>query len=648
LNLEDLRHPSDIRRLSISQLESLAGQVREKILSVVSENGGHLASSLGVVELTVAILAAYDPPRDKIIWDVGHQCYAYKILTDRQSSFSTLRQDSGISGFPLRSESCFDAFGSGHATTSISAALGYAMSRDLKGEDHKIVAIIGDGALTGGIAWEAVNNAGAEGTDVLVILNDNGMSISPNNGALATQISALRNRPSCKPLEATIKRVRAKMPVGGRLLVRTREAIKRGLSNKTSRKSGTLFESFGFTYIGPVDGHDIELLRVLLSRVRMLHGPILLHVVTKKGKGYKHAEKDSRVYHGVGAFDATNGRLESTSELSMSKSFGQSVAELAETRPDVCAITAAMPDGTGLTEFAERFPERFFNVGIAEEHAVIFAAGLAAGGMKPVVAIYSTFLQRSYDQIVHDVCLQNLPVVFAVDRAGIVGQDGATHQGTFDIAFLRHIPNLIVMAPRNADDLRSMLYWAVDSGKPCAIRYARDGCPESSATPCTSVELGRSEILKDGSEVALVGIGGVVDRCLEAADLLEKGGISTSVVSARFIKPIDEQLLADLATENRVIVTVEEHVRQCGFGSAVLETLNMRRLPTDRVLTIALPDEFIPHGSPNALRERYGCTAQAIAEQTREFLARWSREGEDPPEPYTQGSAGASPSHKPI
>lgn len=610
----------DLAKMSSNELKHVAQQVRELIVSVVSENGGHLAPSLGVVELTIALLAAFKPPKDKIIWDVGHQCYAYKILTDRLDVFRTLRQDGGVSGFPSMTESCCDAFGTGHATTSISAALGYALSRDYLGEDHKVVAVIGDGALTGGIAWEAVNNAGASGTDVLVILNDNGMSISPNVGALAEYTTKIRSQPICRNVRDRAIRLLGRRLASGRLLTKAGEAISRGLTHWVSPRNGTIFEALGFAYIGPVDGHDVPLLKALLSRVKHLKGPVLLHVVTKKGKGYKHAEKNSQIYHGVGNFNVSNGKIEGANKPSLSHVFGDALVKIAEEMPEVCAITAAMPDGTGLSDFARMFPDRFYNVGIAEEHAVVFAAGLAAGGLKPVVAIYSTFLQRAYDQILHDVCLQNLPVVFAVDRAGIVGQDGATHQGVFDIAYLRHIPNLTVMAPRNGDELRLMLQHALASNGPCAIRYPRDGDAGTSSVPIQPIEMGRSETIIQGTDIAILGLGGAVDRCVEAARLLVQEGLSVAVINARFIKPLDEEMLLKVIGQVGILVTVEEHIRQCGFGSAVLESLNQWRQPTDRVLTIALPDSFIPHGDSSIIRKRHQFTAAGIAERIQAFL----------------------------
>lgn len=618
--VDTLSHITQLKTLSVEDLEKIASHVREMIIQTVSETGGHLASSLGVVELTIAMLSAFEPPKDKIIWDVGHQCYAYKILTDRYNRFETLRKDGGISGFPSTFESEYDAFGVGHASTSLSAALGVAKARDLMGDDHRVVAVIGDGALSGGMAWEAINNASIAGTDLTVILNDNEMSISPSIGAVSGYINQLRSGALYQNVVEETKNIAEKIAFGGILLQKAGQALHRGVTQCLSPRSGTLFEALGFTYLGPVDGHDMALLRDLFHKAKHLKGPVLIHAITTKGKGYKYAENDATAYHGVGSFDVVNGKQESSNCTSFSDLFGRTLVELAEQDSSITAITAAMPDGTGLTEFASRFPNRFFNVGIAESHAATFAAGLATGGMKPVVALYSTFLQRAYDQIVHDICLQNLPVVFAIDRAGIVGQDGPTHQGVFDIAFLRHIPNLMLMAPRNGNELRSMLKLAFEANQPCAIRYPRDGEVGEISDEITDIEPGSWENLKDGKDVAFLAVGNTVDRCLEAAGLLENDGYSVGVVNCRFIKPMDAEMLLRLAEQTRVLVTVEEHVGQAGFGSAVMETMKEKGLSTDCVFSIALPDQFIPHGSAKRLRDAYGLSAEAIAEKAAGYL----------------------------
>lgn len=620
--LEDIRDPAQVKDLSPRELEALGQELRDLIVKVVSTNGGHLASNLGVVELTLALLANFDVARDKIVWDVGHQCYPYKILTGRRERFRTLRQFGGVNGFPNRAESAFDAFGAGHASTSISAALGFAKARDLRGEQHKVIAVIGDGALTGGMAWEAMNNAGVANTDLVVILNDNEMSISRNDSAVARHMAALRSQNVYQSLEDITERILTRVPITGKLLVKAGKALKLGVTHWISPEHGAIFEALGFEYIGPIDGHNLPLLRGVLAHVRSLKGPVLVHVVTQKGHGCEYAESDARRYHGVTPFDPDSGEMARSGKPSFSRTFGETMVELGERMPEVVAITAAMVDGTGLTPFAKRFPDRCFDVGIAEEHAVTYAAALAAGGLKPVVALYSTFVQRAYDQIVHDVCLQNLPVVFAIDRAGIVGQDGATHQGVFDISLLRHVPNLVVMAPRDGNQLRSMLLGALQSGMPCVIRYPRDGECGIYDAEIQPLEMGRAEVLRPGSDVILLGLGNTVQVCQEAAGLLEQQGVSAGVVDARFVKPLDEDLLLSLAREGKILVTVEEHVGAGGFGSAVLEALHSRGASTDHVLSIALPDQFIPHGDSDKLRAEYGCTAGAVAAKTFRFYQK--------------------------
>mgnify|MGYP001161923941 CR=1 FL=1 len=627
MRLNEIRHPAQLRALSSRELEELAQEIRDLIVRTVTVTGGHLASSLGVVELTLALLTSFDPEKDRIVWDVGHQCYAFKILTGRRDRFHTLRQLGGISGFPLRSESPCDAFGAGHASTSLSAALGFAKARDLKGEDHRVVAVIGDGALTGGMAWEAINNAGVANTDLLVVLNDNEMSISRNVGALARHTSALRSLHLYQSIEENTERLLEQVPLTGQFLVKAGRALKRGVTHWISPEHGALFEALGFDYIGPIDGHNVGLLTDIFAHARNLKGPVLMHVITKKGRGCDYAESDARRYHGVSGCAPENGEPKRSS-LSYSQVFGATLCRLAEERPEIVAITAAMPDGTGLTAFAKQFPERCFDVGIAEEHGATFAAGLAAGGIRPVIALYSSFLQRAYDQVIHDVCLQKLPVLLAIDRAGLVGQDGPTHHGIFDIAFLRHVPNLTVMAPRGGAELQAMLAYALQLDGPCAIRYPRDGDVGPLDAPVPPIEHGKAELLREGSDLAFIAPGDTVARCLEAAALLEEKGLSAAVVNARFIKPLDAALLAELASRCQALVTVEEHVAAGGFGSAVLEMLNAAGLPTDHVLSIALPDHFPTHGDSDALRARYGLDAPAIADRALRFLREKRAPGE--------------------
>lgn len=620
--LESLDLPGDLKQLSVRQMRKLAQEVRELIVEVVSSNGGHLAPCLGVVELTLALLSVMDVPDDKIVWDVGHQCYAYKVLTDRRDRFHTLRQLGGISGFPKPEESPFDCFATGHASTSISAALGIAQARDLAGDKYKVTAVIGDGSLGGGMAWEAINNAGAAKTDLLVILNDNKMSISPSIGAMATHMAMLRSMPLYRTVESGARSIFQRMPVGGGLMSRTSDALKHGLTHLVSPTSGTIFEVLGFEYFGPVNGHDFAQIRHFLAQAREINGPVLLHVVTTKGKGYHIAEHDARHFHGVGPFNSSNGKLNSKSQCTYTSAFGDALVAIAHDDPRVVAITAAMPDGTGLTRFSERYPKRFFNVGIAEEHAVTFAAGLASAGMKPVVAVYSTFMQRAYDQIVHDVCMQNLPVVMMLDRAGIVGEDGPTHHGVFDYSYLRHIPNLTLMAPKDTTELTDMLYTAVRMESPVAIRYPRGEALQVERTVMREIPPGSAEVLRDGDDVAIIAAGTIVNAAVQAADKLASSGIRARVINARFIKPLDESAILSAAKTCGVMVLVEENVVQGGFASAVLECLAINQALDTGVEIVALPDSFITHGKPSEIRASYGLDAQGIYDAAVRALSK--------------------------
>ncbi len=624
--LASLNLPRDLRGMSTKELQRLAHEVRALIIDTVSSNGGHLAPSLGVVELTIAMLSVMDVPDDKIVWDVGHQCYAYKLLTDRLNEFHTLRQAGGISGFPKPSESCYDAFAAGHASTAISAALGIAQGRDLAGDDYKVTAVVGDGALGGGMAWEAINNAGASKADLLVILNDNKMSISPSIGALATHIARLRTMPIYRTMETGAERILSNMPVGGGIIKWITRMFKRGLTHLVLPTSGTIFEALGFEYLGPIDGHDIAQLHHFIAQARSVKGPVLLHVVTKKGKGYYRAEHNARQYHGVGPFNTSNGRVISKSRRTYTDVFGAALVKIARKDPRVVAITAAMPDGTGLTRFSRKFPGRFFNVGIAEEHAVTFAAGLASSGARPVVAIYSTFMQRAYDQIVHDVCLQNLPVVFALDRAGLVGEDGATHHGVFDLSYLRHIPNLTVMVPKDAEELINMLHTAVNMDSPVALRYPRGEAQRISRRfPVAGVTPGKAEILREGRDVAIIAVGTLVNSALAAASELDHRGIRARVINARFVKPLDEAAVLSAAAQCDALVLAEENVAQGGFSGAVLECL-ARHGPFDvPVEIVALPDDFISHGKTADLRALYGLNAQGLVNAVKAALSRAGR-----------------------
>ena len=618
--LESLDLPNDLKHLSPVQLQRIAAEVRDLIVEVVSTNGGHLAPSLGVVELTIALLSVMDVPNDKIIWDVGHQCYPYKILTDRRDRFNSLRKMGGISGFPKPSESPYDCFSVGHASTAISAALGMALSRDLAGEKHRVTAVVGDGAFGGGMAWEAINFAGDAKTDLLVILNDNKMSISPSIGALATHMSRLRSMPLYRSMGDSAQKALRTIPLG-EILKRMSQGVKRGFTHFVSPTSGTIFEALGFEYFGPINGHDIGDLKHFISLSRHIRGPVLLHVVTTKGKGYYQAEHKPRRYHGIGPFNSNNGKVEKSGRT-YTDAFGSALVKLAAKNPKVVAITAAMPDGTGLAHFARKFPNRFFNVGIAEQHAVTFASGLAASGSKPVVAIYSTFLQRAYDQIVLDVCLQNLPVVLALDRAGIVGEDGPTHHGVFDLSYLRHIPNLTIMVPSDASELASMLNTAIRMDGPVALRYPRGAAPRVPKAALRLFPIGKSETLRDGVDLAIIGLGPIIKDACDAADDLADGGISVRVINARFVKPLDESAMVAAAQECKGIILVEENVAQGGFSSAVMECLARHDASGIPIEVVALPDTFVGFGKASELRAMYGLCKQGILGAAERLLER--------------------------
>lgn len=618
--LTEISSPEDIKRLSTRELKRLAREIKKTIIERVSVNGGHLASNLGVIELTIAIHYVFNSPVDKIIWDVGHQSYAHKLLTGRYERFSTIRTFRGISGFPKRCESDHDAFGTGHSSTSISAALGIIEARDRNGDDYKVIAVIGDGAMTGGLAFEGLNNAGHLKKDLIVILNDNEMSISRNVGALPAYLNRMLTGDLYRKIKRETKSRLESIPgFGGKaaqIAQKTEEMIKRIFL------PGILFKELGFNYIGPIDGHNIELLIRTLKTVRGESTPTLVHVITKKGKGYQFSEKHPSLYHGVGPFELETGSPRSGGCMTYSELFGKILAELAERDRRIVAITAAMKEGTGLHGFAERFPDRFYDVGIAEQHAVTFAAGLATQGQKPVVAIYSTFLQRAYDQIVHDVCLQNLPVVFAIDRGGIVGEDGPTHHGVFDISFLRHIPNMVIMEPKDGAELSSMLALALDHGGPVAVRYPR-GSPEPARSYCSCAKafrVGEGEIVRDGKDLVLVALGRMVAVAERVSERLEKDGISAMVVNARFAKPLDRGLFSSIVSTIPQIVTLEEHALQGGFGSAFLEFLNEIDAHHVRVRRIGIPDVFIEHGDPNDLRRQYGLDDEGIYLAIHAFL----------------------------
>ncbi len=616
--LKKIESPHQIRNMTVHELEKLAEEIRQIIINTVSKTGGHLASNLGAVEPTLALHAVFNTPEDKIIWDVGHQCYTHKLITGRRDKFDTLRCYGGLSGFPKREESIYDVFNTGHASTSISAALGIALARDIKGEKYKVIAVIGDGALTGGMAFEALNYAGHLGKDLIVVLNDNKMSIDKNVGALSSYLSRLRTDPMYFKGKEEIENLLKKLPHGSTVL-KLADKIKDSI--KYLVVPGMLFEELGFTYLGPIDGHNINAMKAVFNNAKSLKGPVLVHVITQKGKGYEPAEDKPDTFHGIGPFNVSTGTSSKKNEPpSYTSVFGHALSQIAEERPDLVAITAAMPGGTGLDIFQKNFPDRYFDVGIAEQNAVTMAAGLAVGGLKPVVAVYSTFLQRAYDQIIHDVCMQKLPVVFAMDRAGIVGEDGETHQGVFDISYMRHIPNMVVMSPKDEEELRHMLFTAVEYEKgPISIRYPRGhgvGVPLSDTF--VHLPIGKAEVLLEGSDIAFLAVGNQVYTALKAAESLKKEGVRAAVVNCRFIKPMDEDLVCEMALKIKRIATIEENVLLGGFGSAVLEVLSNKGINNIRLVRIGLPDKFIEHGKADLLREKYGLSAEKVIEKIKQ------------------------------
>ena len=621
--LKQIHNPSDLRHLRPTDLPRLAQEIREEIIRTVSKVGGHLASSLGVVELTLALHYVFDTPRDRIVWDVGHQTYAHKLITGRQENFHTLRQSGGICGFPRREESAYDAFGTGHSGTSISAALGMAQARCLRGEDYKVIAVIGDGSMTAGEAFEGLNQAGAMDKNLIVVLNDNELSISPNVGALSSYLNRLMTGQFATHFREEIKNFLRKLPgIGGSALKWAKYAEE---SFKGFFLPGLLFEELGFKYVGPLPGHTIDSLIENFRNIKQLRGPILVHVLTTKGKGYEPAEKDPVTFHGVGPFQPETGEIRNHQGgcLSYTEAFGKTMVKLAREIPCLVGITAAMPQGTGLDPFASEFPDRFFDVGIAEQHGITFAAGMAVEGFIPVVAIYSTFMQRAYDQILHDVCLQNLPVVLALDRGGIVGADGSTHQGLFDFSYLRHIPNLLVMAPKDENELQHMLKTATSCGRPVSLRYPRgNGWRGVLDEEIKELPVGKAEVLRTGKDVILLAIGSVVKDALEAASRLQEQGVAATVVNARFVKPLDAGLIVSLVAECRRLVTVEENALQGGFGSAVLELLEEKGITGIQIKRLGIPDVFVEHGAQDELRHKYGIDAEGIVRAAEELLRR--------------------------
>lgn len=620
MHLSELSHPNQLHGLSTAELEAIARQIRERHLEVVSTSGGHLGPGLGVVELTLALYQTLDLDHDKVVWDVGHQAYPHKLITGRYKNFDSLRQKNGVAGYLKRSESRFDHFGAGHASTSISAALGMALARDRRGEDFKCVAVIGDGALTGGMALEAINHAGhLPKTQLVVVLNDNDMSISPPVGALSTYLNRMRLSPPLQFLQGNAEEAIKNLPFLHGELPNELKTLKESMKRLAVPKVGAVFEELGFTYIGPIDGHDIAGMVRTFEQAHRTEGPVLVHVATTKGKGYAYAEADQVGYHAQSAFDLATGKAYPSSKPkppSYSKVFGQTLVKLCEQDPTVVGITAAMATGTGLDLLEKAFPAQYFDVGIAEQHAVTMAAGMACEGLKPVVAVYSTFLQRAYDQLIHDVGIQNLPVTFVMDRAGIVGADGPTHQGQYDISYLRAVPNFTVMAPKDEAELQRMLVTSIHHSGPCALRIPRgegEGVPlaEEGFEP---LEIGRGELLTDGDDLLIVAYGAMVAPAMATAGLLQEKGIRTAVINARFLRPLDEALILPLAKRIGRVVTMEEGALAGGFGAAVVETLSDHDVLVP-VLRIGIPDQLVDHASPEQSKHSLGLTPPQMAER---------------------------------
>lgn len=624
--LNRIENPEDVKKLTVRELEQLASELRHFIIDTVSQNGGHLAPNLGTVELTLALYSVFSFPTDKLVWDVGHQAYSHKILTGRRDAFSTLRKKGGITGFPNRFESAYDAFGVGHASTSISAALGMALARDAKGEKNQVIAVIGDGALTGGESFEALNNAGDLGTKLIVILNDNEMSIDANVGAMSEYLSRIRIAPQYARAKRDMGSLLMSIPHIGDKVYKTASHLKDGV--RSVLVPGSLFEEMGFHYIGPLDGHNIALMEEVFKSAKEMEGPVLIHIHTVKGKGYQPAEQAPEKFHGVGCFDPSTGKSAKKAGCAPSYTsvFSQALIELAKDRPDILAITAAMPSGTGLKAFGKAYPKRFFDVGIAEEHAMTLAAGMAAGGMHPVIALYSTFAQRAYDQLIHDVCLQNLPVTLCLDRAGLVGEDGPTHHGVFDLSYLRQMPNMCVMAPKDEEELRHMLATAIAIPGPAAVRYPRGaGLGVALTDSFEKLPVGKAEVLQEKGEIAFLAVGTMVEHAKAAAAILAEEGIESTVVNMRFIKPLDTALIDAMAKTKKLIITAEENVLAGGFGSAVVEYLadSGQQVPLVR---FGIPDRFIEQGTRKELLSLCGLQPEQMAECVRERLSHLAPE----------------------
>ncbi len=626
--LSNINSPADLRALDSAVLPKVAAEMRDFLVTSVSKTGGHLGASLGTVELTLALHYAFQTPQDKIVWDTGHQAYGHKVLTGRRERFRSLRQYGGLCGFPKRTESEYDTFAVGHAGTALSAAYGMARGRDIQGKAFDVVAVVGDASITSGLSLEALNNIGhardGRKIDMVVVLNDNEMAISPSVGAMTAHLNKILTGKAYTQTKSRVEAWLDRIPKVGREVVRAAQHAEEAL--KGFMTPGTLFEELGFSYYGPIDGHDVLTLVEIFKRVRQLKGPRLLHVITHKGRGYPPAEQNPEKFHGVSVFDPLTGRSEKPKDsapLTYTQVFGDAMVELGGRYPKLAAITAAMADGTGLAAFGRKFPDRYFDVGIAEGHAVCMAAGLACEGVKPVVAIYSTFLQRAYDQIVHDVCMQKLPVIFALDRGGVVGEDGETHTGAFDLSYLRCIPHMTVMAPSDESELRHMLFTAVEHDGPVALRYPRgggEGAPSDGEFQ--RLEIGRGVLLREGSEVGLLAIGNMVGVALKAAAILETQGLSAAVANMRFVKPLDENLLLQMARKTRMLVTLEENALAGGFGSGVAETLERLERFTTPFVSLGFPDEYIEHGKPEIIREKIGLDPSSVADTVRKAYSR--------------------------
>lgn len=617
--LDNVNTPEDLKKLNINEKQQLASEIREMIINIVSKNGGHLASNLGVVELTIALHSVFNMPKDKIVWDVGHQTYVHKILTGRKDKMHTLRKMNGIAGFPKTSESEYDNFNTGHSSTSISVALGMAKARDLNKEDYNVIAVIGDGALTGGMALEALNDAGASRNNLIVILNDNEMSISKNVGGVPRLLSKIRTKKLYKASNDYIRDSLEKIPIIGKKLSRIMKRIKRSI--KQLLIPNMFFEDIGFSYLGPVYGHNILELEEIMQMSKQIEGPVLIHVITKKGKGYKIAEENPDDFHSTSGFDIQTGKSRKTKKDDYSKIFGDKLVELAEKNNSIVAVTAAMKDGTGLSNFAREFPSRFFDVGIAEQHALGFAAGLASSGTIPVVPIYSSFYQRGYDQVIHDICIQNLGVVMCVDRAGIVGNDGETHQGILDLSFFSIIPNLNIMAPKDFRELGDMLEFAVNLHKPVVIRYPRGGEGVTKFDKHEKIELGKSEIIKEGKDITIIAIGKMVSRACEVQEILKNDNIEVEVINARFLKPLDEKRIVQSIEKTKKVVTIEDNILKGGLSSSVKELIVDNKLSEVKLKCFGYPNTFVKHGTTEEIEKLYGLDKENIVREAKNLIS---------------------------